>query len=292
MKSTTKVWIGVGAFVVAGSGTAIGPHSAGMASESRAHGKFITDTAIPRPPSDGFVLAQHAEHSPPAAPEGEGGESQAIAHLPPDLAFAVRIALIRGHLGVGDELVKQAQWNAALPHFFHPIEELYGDIRDILPDYKVPQFEDALKALAAAVKSKKTAEYGKAMKPISDALAQLDTAMMAKQADWPGFEAEAAIETIKSSAAEYKDAVEGRRIVKPVEYQDSRGFIWQGERMIESVAPALQAKDADALKQVRAGIAELKKLFPTAMPPRNAVKDQAVLLEIIARIELAAGKLM
>ena len=43
--------------------------------------------------------------------------------------------------------------------------------------------------------------------------------------------------------------------------------------MIESVAADLQKKDADALKQVRAGLAELKKVFPAAVPPRTPVKD-------------------
>ena len=41
-----------------------------------------------------------------------------------------------------------------------------------------------------------------------------------------------------------------------------------------------------------ASSAELKKAFPSAMPPRTPVKDHAGLLAIIARIELSAGKLM
>jgi hypothetical protein len=43
---------------------------------------------------------------------------------------------------------------------------------------------------------------------------------------------------------------------------------------------------------VRAGLAELKKVFPAATPPRTPVKDHAALLAVIARVELAAGKLM
>ena len=62
--------------------------------------------------------------------------------------------------------------------------------------------------------------------------------------------------------------------------------------MIEAVAPALQKKDAAALKGVRAGLAELKKVFPAAVPPRMPVKDHATMLAIVSRIELAAGKLM
>ena len=39
-------------------------------------------------------------------------------------------------------------------------------------------------------------------------------------------------------------------------------------------------------------LAELKKAFPSAMPPRVPVKDHAAVLVDVARIELAAGKLM
>ena len=89
-------------------------------------------------------------------------------------------------------------------------------------------------------------------------------AMKAKQANWPGFVVEAAVEALKAATGEYQQAVVGNRIAKPVEYQDARGFILQADRMIESVAPDLQKKDPAALGQVRAGLVELKKVFPVA----------------------------
>jgi hypothetical protein len=190
-------------------------------------------------------------------------------------------------------LVKQGEWNAALPHFLHPTEEIYGQIEPQLKDYKTPPFEDALKTLVQTVKSKKGGKaYDKAFKAVEDALAATDAGLKSKQANWDGFTVEAAVELIKSSAGEYEEAVVNGRIAKPVEYQDSRGFIWEGEKMLKSVGPALEKKDADAIKQVRAALAELKKTFPKAMPPKKPVKDHAAMLGDISRIELAAGKLM
>jgi hypothetical protein len=295
MRSKRKIWLGVGVVMVAGTGTVgIGaPLAVETASVRGLQARFDADTAIPR--FAGVVIAQHADHAKAdrAKEGGEGGESKGIASLPPELAFGVRIALLRGHLLVGDQLVKQQQWNAALPHFLHPTEEIYEDIRGELADYKVPPFDIALKTLVDMVKSKKGGNgYDRAFKAVTDALAAADTGMQEKQADWPGFVTEAAIESIKAAASEYENAIIDGRIAKPVEYQDARGFIWQGERMIESVASALQKKDTAALKQVRAGLAELKKVFPAAMPPRMPVKDHAAMLAIVSRIELAAGKLM
>ena len=294
MRTKSKIWLGVGAFVVVGSGATGDGLLAETVPGSGALHAPATETAIPLIHSGPITVAQHADHPEQKKEAGEGNEAKGLANLPPELAFAVKIALIRGHLLVGDELVKQQQWNAALPHFLHPGEEIYGDIKGDLADYKVPPFDAALKALADAVKARKGGnEYTKALKTVNDALTAADAGMKAKQeANWPGFVVEAAVETLKTATGEYQQAIVNGRIAKPVEYQDARGFIWQGDRMIESVAPELQKKDAAAFNQVRAGLAELRKAFPSALPPKTPVKDHAAVLGDVARIELAAGKLM
>ena len=200
---------------------------------------------------------------------------------------------MRGHLLIGDELVKEGQWNAAYPHFRHPTEELYGGIRRRLKDYRVPPFEAALKVRANVVKTKKGGDdYAKAFKAVGDALAAADTGLKAKQPGWESFVMETALETLKSATGEYEQAIAKGRIAKPVEYQDARGFVWQAEQMIEQVAPALEKKDADALAHVRTALGELKKAFPAAMPPTTPSKDYGAVLGDVSRIELAAGKLM
>ena len=289
MKTKTKIWLGIGAFVVidtaaTGGGARPGPETLPWLSARPHRGGAATVAA------GAIRVAQQADH---ARDAGEGGEAGTLARLPPELAFAVRIVLLRGHLLVGDELVKQQQWNAALPHFLHPTEELYGDIQGELAGYNVPLFDAALKALAEVVKGRKGgADYAKALKRVNDALAAADTGMKARQSNWPGFVVEAAVEALKAASGEYKEAIVGGRIAKPVEYQDARGFVWQAERMIESVAPDLQKHDAAALREVRAGLTELKLAFPSPMPPRTPVKDHATVLGDVGRIELAAGKLM
>jgi hypothetical protein len=223
----------------------------------------------------------------------EGGSKGGKPELPPDLDFALKIAELRGHLLVGDELVKQGQWVAAMPHFLHPTEEIYGEIRGRLKDYNTPPFETALKSLARVVKAKKSGDdYDKALRMVQDALAAADKGLKAKQGQWESFTVESAVELLKASANEYEEAIVNGRIAKPVEYQDARGFIWEAETMIESVAPALEKKDAEALKHLRDAIAELKKAFPAAMPPKSPVKDYGTLLGDVSRVELAAGRLM
>jgi hypothetical protein len=314
MKSKTKIWLGVGAFVVAGvNGAAAG--------DAQTLGRTVSDIALTRALAPTDVSSQkkgggeHGEHGAKKKQGGEGGErarkkqggeggeeggeggeeggAKGAAKLPPDLDFALKIAQMRGHLLVGDELVKQGQWAAALPHFLHPSEELYGPIRGRLKDYNTPQFASALKLLATTVKQKMGGEeYDKAFKAVADALAAADAGLKTKQQNWDSFQVETALELLKSATHEYEEAIVKGRIAKPVEYQDARGFVWQSEKMIEAVAPALEKKDADALQKVRAGYAELKKAWPEAMAPKTPVKDYAAVLSDVSRIELSVGKLM
>jgi hypothetical protein len=236
------------------------------------------------PAGEGAIIL--AQHDHPA------NTDEAKPELAPDVEFALWVAQTRGHLLIGNALVKEGHWKGGYPHFQHPIEELYGVLKPRLADYQTPPFEDQLKALADAVKAQKMANYDAAWKNVVDALAKTDAGLKAKEKDWDTFMLRAAVETLKSSTEEYAGAIDKGRIDKPVEYQDARGFIWQSERMIESVAPALEKKNADALKAVRAGYAELKKTFPTAVPPRKPVKDHAAMIRDVERIVEAAGPLM
>ena len=295
MKSKTKIWLGVGAFVVAGVGSA--------GAEPPAIANDVSAIALTRALSDVSAAKKHGhgeggERAATKKQGGEGGEggeeggARGGAALPPDLDFALRIAQMRGHLLVGDELVKQGQWAAALPHFLHPSEELYGPIRGKLKDYNTPQFATALKLLATTVKQKKGGDdYARAWKGVEDALAAADAGVKAKQAS-DGFAVETALELLKSATGEYQQALGKGRITKPVEYQDSRGFVWQAEKMVEGLSVALEKKDAEALKHVRDGFAQLKKAWPAAMPPKTPVKDYAAVLSDVSRIELSIGKLM
>ena len=289
MKSKRKIWLGVGAFVIAGAGAtgaASGPSDLRRAPADHAAGTTTAATSVPD-----SLLAQHG--APPADEGGEEGGEKGAAMRPPEIAFAVRIALLRGHLLVGDELVEQGQWNAALPHFLHPSEEIYGDIERQLADYRVPPFDAALAALTAAVKARKGgSEYETALTAVNRALSDADAGMKAKQGDWPGFTVKAAVETLRAAAGEYQAAIVDGRIAKPVEYQDARGFILQAERMIESVAADLQTRDAASLGRMRAALAALKQAVPSPMPPRLPLRAHGAVLSDVSRFELAAGPLM
>jgi hypothetical protein len=287
MKSQTKIWLGVGLVVTSGA-AALPPGPASKAIAAPGSFALSSDSicgALPRYAQ--WILVQHDM---PAG--GEAGEAGVPADLPPDFQFALTLALIRGHLLVGDELVRAGKWDAALPHFLHPTEELYGGIKDKVADYHTPAFDTALLKLADVVKEKNSTAYTNALNSVTSALDTGEAGVKAKEADWPSFVVATSIMALKAAIGEYEQAIVNGQIAKPVEYQDSRGFVWQAERMIDSVAPDLTRKDAAALKSVRAGLAQLKKAWPTATPPRTPVKSAAAVADEVANIQRAAAKLM
>ena len=80
------------------------------------------------------------------------------------------MGLIRGHLLVGDELVKAGLWVEALPHFHHPVEELYAWLSVRLRGQGARQFDGPLKALAQTVQAKNAPAYEKALNAIASSL--------------------------------------------------------------------------------------------------------------------------
>jgi hypothetical protein len=211
--------------------------------------------------------------------------------LPADVAFGRFIALIRGHLLTGEELADKRQWDAALPHFRFPTEEIYGVIRDDLRNYRTPPFDGALKTLARTVKAQSAKQYPAALQKVKDGLAAAETGLKAKQPNWPRFVVTVAIEVLKTAPDEYDDAIAKDRIVRPIGYQTARGFILQADRMIESVAGEFTGDNAAALAEIRAGLAQLKQGFVSVAAPKQPVVEYPAVLAIMSRIELAAAKL-
>src|SRR5476649_2570234 len=226
-----------------------------------------------------------AQVAPPAA---AAKPPVASAH---DLAFARFIALIRGHLLTGDELVSQRQWDTASQHISFPREEIYGIIRDDLRNYKTPPFDDALKALVRAVKAHNSPQVQKARARVEEALAAADAGLKAKVPNWPRFVVTVAVEVLKAAPDEFDDAVAKGRIVHPIGYQTARGFILQADRMIERVASEVTGDSATALSEVRAGFTPLKQAFASLNAPKQPTIDTAAVLSAVSKIEAAAGKL-
>jgi hypothetical protein len=276
-KLTRKLWVGIGVATLAGA-AALPDRIAGA-----------------QAPGDG---GQHKAHGAPApsgqdavdtAKRAEGGEAYLTDGGPKDtrVRFYRDIELMRGHLLVGQQLIDLELWDEALPHFLHPSEELYGLMEKYIKLHNMQPFRRELAALVQTVKAKRKGAYQQALGPvhqrIDGALALAKSYMRPQQR----FAIQSAIEVLKTAQSEYAASMENGVFVKPVEYQDSRGFVLRAEKVIEAAGPPAPSPVAPGqMAKVRAAFARLKTAWPAPVPPPKPVLEAGEIAALVAEIEL------
>ena len=150
------------------------------------------------------------------------------------------------------------------------------------------QFDAALKALAQTVQAKNGTAYGNALKVVNQRMDETDKGMQKFAYPFVQSRVSTVLAVLRTAAGEYGEAIEAGRIIKPVEYQDSRGFVFYAERLLSSIAGELEAKDKAALAEMRSAFVELKKTWPTPVPPANPVKEPGAVNDDVNRFEAAA----
>jgi hypothetical protein len=276
-KLTRKLWVGIGVASLAGAAS-MPRDAAAQDIGHKAHGAPA-----------GAQEGANPESSTPSPKAGEGGEAYLTDGGPKDtrIRFYRDIELVRGHLLVGQELIDMDLWDEALPHFLHPSEELYGLMEKYIKLHSMQPFGRELQALAQTVKAKRKGAYERALKAVHQ---RLDGALkVAKGFMRPErkFAVQSAIEVLRTAQAEYEGAMENGAFTKPVEYQDSRGFVWRAERVIEAASGSgPQALDATSLAKVRTAFARLKAAWPTPLPPAKPLLDGGLVSSLISEIEL------
>ncbi len=180
-----------------------------------------------------------------------------------DADFAMRLALIEGHLMVGRELIEAGQTQNALPHFGHPVRELYSDMIPIIVHRRGEQFDRDLIALEGLAAQEGNSQTFRAA--FDAALAKVHAAQSLVPADkWASdaFTLGLIADTANIASQEYRNALVGGRIDSWIEYHDARGFIFY---LTEALATHQGADPR--LAQAAALVAELRAVVETLNPP-------------------------
>lgn len=278
MASTRKIWIGIGAatLVAASLESASAQHTGSHEAAARQGDPDPAKSAPAGMQTGGMVAPQ-------------GGEAYLTDGGPRDSRIRIYrdIALMRGHMLVGAELIEQAAWDDALPHFLHPTEELYVVMSRYIKAHKITPFDKQLLAQGQTVKAKNKAAYLQAAKIVDQRLTNALTSFRRFMQGPPftSYTARTLVEVMKVAKAEYEASIEDGRFVKPVEYQDSRGFVWFTEQVLQEQAKDYAKIDAAKLAELRAILTDLKRAWPSAIPPSRPVIDPS---EVGAKIDTFA----
>lgn len=267
-----RFWIGMGTATLAGAAF-VAPGATAQDAKQPEHGGHA---AVAAPGSANMLATPQA------------GEAYLTDGGPKDTRIRIYrdIALMRGHLLVGDELIREGRWDDAVVHFLHPAEELYGAMERYIKLHRVTPFDRQLKAQAEAVKAKRMGAYEQNAKIVQQrltgALEKFKTFMSPPVSS---FTVRTVNEVLKVAVLEYEAAIENGKIVNPMEYQDSRGFISTAEAMYAEAAIDLEKIDAVRIAEIRKLIGEMKAAFPSVVPQHSPVMDSEALAARATRIE-------
>ncbi|QKQ72879.1 helix-hairpin-helix domain-containing protein [Nostoc sp. TCL240-02] len=222
-----------------------------------------------------------------------GVQEVALTGEAKDVDYMSKLGLMKGHLLVARELLDQNQPKQAEPHIGHPVEEIYVDVEDQLNERKVKEFKTTLVSLQDLVKSspkdsKVKTNFTSSVQAVDGAIAALPEAQRSK----PGFVLQVINELLDSANSEYGAAIANGKITAPIEYQDSRGFVFYANDLYKGISSQVAQADPEAHKAIDASFAELIKVWPSAIPPTKAVKTTNDVTKLVKTIEENSQKVV
>lgn len=201
-----------------------------------------------------------------------------------------KLGLLEGHLMVGRELIEANQPRLALPHFGHPVRELYDDIQGELKRRGVTGFDGELIALEALAAGKPrdpatTAKLEGVLRIIAAVRATVPSGLLDNERFMLGVLGEVA--TI--AAEDYSESLEGGRIEKPVEYHDSRGYLSYADKEMRRMEARPDMRGSPRLAAARARLDEMRGIVGPLIPPDRPARSVAAFKGIVGQFKQAAA---
>lgn len=222
-------------------------------------------------------VAGAAPLSPPSAGASPALVQQADAQSD-DTDFLFRLGMMEGHLIIGHELLQADRVALAVPHFGHPVRELYDDVGPYLDRHHFPAFDKQLITLEAAVTAAPTAKS-------TDDQYQAVIATLHKARELAPARVRASVpemiqicsDTIDAASGEFGESLQQGKVSALVEYHDSRGFLKYVAQQVDALAAShTDAESQSLLERFKAVLAKAQYIVGDLMPsptPRASVSD-------------------
>lgn len=220
-----------------------------------------------------FVLAAFAVLSACGQPAQQAPAAPSAEQTARENAdFGLRLGLIEGHLMVARDLIRAGQTQNSLPHFGHPVRELYSDMLPVIAARGGEQFDHDLVALEGlAVQEGNSPTFN----------AAFDAVLTKVHAQWAliphdtrtseDYILNLTANTVTTAAQEYRNAIVAGRIDSLIEYHDTRGFLFYLTDLLAN-NPSDDPRHAQAAAIVATLRTAVEPLDPPN-PPRMTAED-------------------
>jgi len=291
VKKTTKIWVGLGAFMIAGGGGAAMTPANSAALD--AGSPVLANPALPRTAyskptllSSGANIVLAQAQGGEGEGGGEGGIDVAAADKDP-VQYTVALQVIAAHYYAGFAAYEAKETEAGAQMFAHGLAEIYVEMEDIFKRRGVTALGTALQeAVDAAAAKKPVAEVRKLYQNV---LAQVKAAE-AKAPESPepplAIKAKVIADLLNRAAAQYA-ASQNDKALEP--YLDGLGFAVAAEKEAAAVLPALRKSDKKKADTIKAALDLAKTAYPGIKRPAAAKVAPAKFLAAASAAQLAVS---
>ncbi len=196
-----------------------------------------------------------------------GGNSANLTGERADFDLMEKLGLLEGHLMIGKALLEARMAADAMPHFGHPVRELYAYIQPQVERRGLAAFDGELAALETQARSGAGAPFPQLY---AGAIARLDAlraTVPAERLASPAFMLGVIAQLVNDVASDYGEAIERGRISNTVEYHDAMGFLGYCERLTDRLARGANGRPQQAFAATMRELQGAQRGFPALRPP-------------------------
>jgi hypothetical protein len=192
------------------------------------------------------------------------------ADIEDNLDLFEKLGLMQGHLMIGKALLDADMQRDALPHFGHPVRELYDYLKPVLAERHYPDFEKDLHDLEQrATNAPKDPATTAAYTAVIAKIEGFRRTIPAEALNSPDFMTQAIALMVDDAAGDLGESLDKGRIVNTVEYHDAMGFARYADGAVDAYAKVLGGRAAALKRETQYTLSAFPSLAPPMHPARS-----------------------
>ena len=196
-----------------------------------------------------------------------GGSSAGLTGERADFDLLEKLGLLEGHLMIGKALLEASMPREAMPHFGHPVRELYTYIEPQLQQRGVAPYDADLSALEAQARQGAGGAFATLYASVIQKLNATRATVAAERSSAPRFMIGVIAQLTIDVASDFGEAQERGRIVNTVEYHDAMGFLGYSQGLTDRLARGASGRAAQAYQAIMMELRGAQRAFPALQPP-------------------------
>lgn len=281
---TRKIWIGIGAFVVAGAGAQDQPVLAGSDVKP-----VYTRDVLKQEAARHIVLAGAAKSAGEGGEGGEGGEAgiDAEAAAKDPVQFGIALQVIAAHFHAGLAAYEGQEMEAGAQMFAHGHSEVFAEMQAVFKNLGLTNLGTQLEAaIEAAAAKKPAAEVRRRVQEVLSALSAAEKAGPRSQLSASAVRARVAADMLERAASQYSLVLKDSNLET---YLDGLGFAMAARMQSAEFLPALKKSNPKAGSAFETAMKLAAAAYPGIRRPAKPSVQPGEFLAAASAAQIAAN---